>query len=103
MTHHPDQHPAWCSPQHCTVTDPTLPVYRGEHRSEPVDLDLAPLVIGEDRLQVASAYLRESAGPFNAAHLVLTSGGRQLSMPILKAVGVLIQIARLVGKGEVTA
>lgn len=92
-----DAHPAWCDLTLCEVTDPTLPIHDGAHRSAPVSLDLAPLVIGHDRLQVASASLWRLNRAFDTdTYLVLESGGRRLSMPLLKAAGVLVQLAEVV-------
>ncbi|MET0522645.1 MAG: hypothetical protein ABW156_11855 [Jiangellaceae bacterium] len=81
------------------MDSPRIAHQGGAHRSAPVDLDLAPLVIGQDRLQVARAYLWQGDGPTGAPFLVLESGSGSLSLPVLKAAGVLIQLALLVGKG----
>lgn len=99
----PSAHPAWCDPLRCDVSDPTLGEYHGAHRSEFVTLELAPLVIGRDRLQVAAAFLWQPAGPNRPMSLVVDSPAGRISMPLLKAAGVLIQLARLIGRGEVTA
>lgn len=100
MTWHPEEHPGWCSPERCDINDPRIAHQGGAHRSEPVLLDLAPLVIGADRLQVASAYLWQGYGRGRAAYLVLDSGGNSLALPVLKAAGILIQLALLIGKGD---
>lgn len=96
-------HPGWCDPRRCDASDPTLDQWHGAHRSELIELELAPLVIGTDRLQVASAYLWRRAGHDRPTFLVVESTHGSLSMPLLKATSVLIQIARLVGRGEVAA
>jgi hypothetical protein len=100
----PPAHPPWCDPQRCDISDPTLGEYHGAHRSKYEVLEgLAPLAIGRDRLQVAVAYLWQPAGPYRSTSLVLESTVGSISMPLLKAVAPLIQIARLIGRGEVTA
>jgi hypothetical protein len=99
-----DQHPGWCVPDRCDVNDPVREFHAGAHRSALVVVDeLGPLAIGRDRLQVASAYLYRPAGVDRTTFLVLDSGGNSISLPLLKAVGALIQIARLVGQGEASA
>ena len=94
-------HPNWCSPALCEVSDTTLPFSEGAHRSASIHLDLAPVVIGEDRLQVASASLWRQARAFDTdTYLIIESGGRRLTMPVLKSASVIVQLARLVGQGE---
>jgi len=102
MTDFAPAHPGWCSPNRCDVTDPTLPTRGGAHRSEPITLDLAPVLVGRDRLQVATASLyRVDHGFDTDTWLILNAAGReQLSMPILKSTAVLVQLARLIGQGE---
>jgi hypothetical protein len=92
-------HPAWCSPDRCDVTDPNLPAYEGAHRSEPVDVNTPGLTVGNRMVQATSASLYQAAAPWNVStYLIVVADSVETSMPVFQAAGALAQLAGLVDR-----
>jgi hypothetical protein len=94
------QHPAWCSPRLCDVTDPALPMDGSSHRSEPIDLGLNATL---GPIRVATASLVQASCPWPTdTFLVLAGEGDQIDMRLSQAAGILVRLNELVSQGEVT-
>jgi hypothetical protein len=95
-----DVHPIWCSPTYCGVTDPNLPTHGGEHRSEPIVLDLRLVMTNYGALSATgkcSAYLTQAACPWTTStYLHLETAGRDITQPVGQAAGVLLQLQQLI-------
>jgi hypothetical protein len=91
-------HPAWCSPRYCRDGGNQFSKY-GEHRSEPVGLDLRS-VLASHRTAAPSgtgaAYLTRSICPWTTeAYLHLEADGESVSLPLSSAAGILAQLTDL--------
>lgn len=94
-------HPAWCSARLCTVVD-LLPPDGGEHRSEPVDMDIRRTFASGGAVGPAIAYLTKAQCAWTTAtFLHLATLTNDLTMPLDQAAGILADLARLVAQGEV--
>lgn len=91
-------HPAWCSPRCCREAGNDISPY-GEHRSEPVDLDLQLVSVNYLTVSIegiGTAYLTQSAPPWRAAtYLRIEEEGKQLALPLSQATGILAQLSSL--------
>ncbi|PRY24034.1 hypothetical protein [Pseudosporangium ferrugineum] len=95
-------HPTWCSPRLCTVVD-TLPADGGEHRSEPINIDLRLVVTDRGRLSpsgIGSAYITQAACPWPTnTFLRLEVPGNETSIPLVQAAEILAQLNDLIHEG----
>lgn len=90
-----EPHPAWCSPRCCDVT-PDLPADGGQHRSEPIALDLQMAVSPHGFISHTTVHLQQADCPWQTpVYLVLAADGREMFMPLPAAVGVLARMVEL--------
>lgn len=93
------EHPRWCSPRHCSVTDANLPLDGGEHRSEPIRLDPCRVFTSRGAVRATSAYLTNAACAWKTeTFLHLATDDDELTLPISRAAGLLHQLAELVSQ-----
>lgn len=97
-----NDHPAWCSPRYCGV-DADLPADGGEHRSEPLVVDLR--LVMTDRGAVSktgpgAAFLTQAACPWTtSAYLHLEADGEHLTVPLFQAAAILARLTDLIREG----
>lgn len=91
-------HPAWCSPARCTTRSAERTYERGEHRSEPIELDGRRLMTNRGAVPATSAFLSKAHCPWGTdTFLRLAYADDELTMPVSQAAGVLLQLTELVG------
>lgn len=90
-------HPGWCSPVVCSAHDSSLPLSGGEHRSEPVLLDLRLVFTARGAVKATAAYLTKAACAWDTeTFLHLATDNDDLSVPLSQAAGLLQQLTALV-------
>jgi hypothetical protein len=96
------QHPAWCSPTRCDATDPDLPVSGGAHRSDPLLLDLGPIIIGapSDVRRVTATLFQVVRSWTTDRFLHLEAAGGEVSLPVDDAATLLAQLADLLAQAR---
>ena len=96
-------HPAWCSPRQCTAVD-HLPADGGEHRSEPIGLDLRRVISSHGPLSASgtgTAFLSQAACAWTAdTFLRLEAADTDMYLPLSQAAAILAQITDLIHEGS---
>lgn len=93
-----DAHPTWCSPRLCTADVPGLPLHGGEHRSEPLELDMRRVFTTHGAVEVLTASLTQAACSWTTeTFLRLVTGDQtEITLPVVQAAGVIAQLNEFV-------
>ncbi len=91
-------HPIWCSPRLCTAAVPGLPLDGGEHRSEPIHLDMRRVFTTHGAVEAMTASLTQAACNWTTETFLRLMAGdsTEIDLPLGQAAGVLAQLTELV-------